>query len=165
MEHACAHMLAGVGKGHSEMSDSTQVGRHVVGGDHDVDDLDHVQSIGKEQSPLEVICCGRAALAGLQVNGLSALTVGGVMRAASIKNHVAVRIAGAQSHHPRRLLQRPRDQFTRQAGPRAIVINRAARLLQYLQRSRRLVVNTHPLQQVEAVLMDALDIVAGQGGH
>jgi hypothetical protein len=90
------------------------------------------------------------------------LAIGGVVRAAAVQDHVAGWIAGAQPHHPWRLLQCPLDQFTRQAGPRAIVINRAARFLQYLQRSRRFVVNPNPFQQVEAVLVDSLDIVAGQ---
>ncbi len=45
VKHARPHVLAGLGKGQCEVTDGAQMRWHVVGGDHHIDDLDHIQSI------------------------------------------------------------------------------------------------------------------------
>ncbi len=86
------------------------------------------------------------------------------MRAAAVEHHVAGGVAGCQAHHTRWLLQRPLDHVARQLGPRPGIVHRATCLLQDSQRPRRLVVDADLLQQVEALLVQALDFGTGEDG-
>ena len=146
MEDARAHVFAGLSKSQGKVTDGAQVGRHVAGGDHDIDDLDLVQCVGKEQTAPEILQRRVAALTGLQVDGLGALAVGGMVRAPAVQDHVPAGIAGSQVHDARGLGQRPLDQVPWQAGPGALIVHLAARPLQDLQGPARLVVDPDPFQ-------------------
>ena len=50
VEHACAHVLAGLGKSQGEVTYGTEMGGNVTRRDHDIDDFDLVERIGEKQS-------------------------------------------------------------------------------------------------------------------
>jgi hypothetical protein len=99
---------------------------------------------------------------GLDVNSLRALAIGSKVGATPIEYYVAGRITGTQANHAWCLLQSPLNQISWKADPRPIIVHPASRGFQNFQSAGGLVVNADPFQEIETVLMNAVDLAASQ---